>query len=71
MLHQIRKMIGLIMAINRGLANSQFIAEALTENYVYLPIAPGLGLVLEEQHFDNYNKKFTSDGTREVCVIFT
>ncbi|XP_071552121.1 pseudouridylate synthase 1 homolog isoform X2 [Panulirus ornatus] len=64
-LHQIRKMIGLIMAISRGLADANFITEALTENYVNLPIAPALGLVLEEQHFDYYNKKFGSDGIHE------
>lgn len=60
LLHQIRKMVGLVIAIRRGLASTDFISRALTKEYAYLPIAPGLGLVLEDQHFDYYNKKLAS-----------
>ncbi|XP_047494143.1 tRNA pseudouridine synthase A-like isoform X1 [Penaeus chinensis] len=62
MLHQIRKMIGLVMAICRGLASKDVISKAWMKDRVDLPIAPGLGLVLEEPHYDKYNKKYGSDG---------
>lgn len=62
MLHQIRKMIGLVMAICRGLASKDVITKAWMKDRVDLPIAPGLGLVLEEPHYDKYNKKYGSDG---------
>lgn len=65
MLHQIRKMIALTIAISRGLASSDTIIRSFKEGFVDLPIAPAHGLVLEEQHFHNYNKKYASDGTRE------
>jgi len=59
MIHQIRKMIGLTIAVIRGLAESTIITKALdNNNNVDVPKAPGLGLVLEEVHYDWYNKKF-------------
>lgn len=66
MLHQIRKMIGLVMAICRGLASKDVITKAWMKDRVDLPIAPGLGLVLEEPHYDKYNKKYGSDGIHVV-----
>lgn len=69
LLHQIRKMVALVMAIRRGLASIDFISQAFTRDYSFLPIAPGLGLVLEDQHFDYYNKKHGSrEAFLEVCV---
>ncbi|XP_071549398.1 pseudouridylate synthase 1 homolog [Panulirus ornatus] len=65
MLHQIRKMIGLAMAISRGLASADIIARAWGKDRVDVPIAPGLGLVLEEPHYDKYNKRYGSDGIHE------
>ena len=32
---------------------------------VDVPKAPGLGLVLEQLHYDAYNKKYGSDGFHE------
>lgn len=64
MMHQIRKMIGLAMSITRGLAPSSLLLEALSHSKVCTPKAPGLGLVLEQPHYDNYNKKFGQDGQR-------
>ncbi|XP_042222917.1 tRNA pseudouridine synthase A-like isoform X2 [Homarus americanus] len=65
LLHQIRKMIALTMVICRGLAKPDLILRAFKEDFIDLPIAPALGLVLEDQHFDHYNKKYASYGTRE------
>ncbi|XP_045110071.1 tRNA pseudouridine synthase A-like isoform X2 [Portunus trituberculatus] len=65
MLHQIRKMVGLAMAISRGLVGSEVIARAWKESRLDVPIAPGLGLVLEEPHYNKYNKRYGSDGIHE------
>uniref|UniRef100_A0A0P4W3T8 Pseudouridylate synthase 1 homolog n=1 Tax=Scylla olivacea TaxID=85551 RepID=A0A0P4W3T8_SCYOL len=65
MLHQIRKMVGLAMAISRGLVGPEVIARAWRESRLDVPIAPGLGLVLEEPHYNKYNKRYGSDGIHE------
>ena len=69
MLHQIRKMVGLAMAISRGLVGSEVIARAWKESRLDVPIAPGLGLVLEEPHYHKYNKRYGSDGIHEVFML--
>lgn len=48
MLHQIRKMVGLAIAVVRGLAPESVISKAWQEDRLDIPVAPGLGLVLEE-----------------------
>lgn len=65
MLHQIRKMVGLIIAIAKGLAKDDLIEKAYQTERLDIPMAPGLGLVLEEVHYDRYNIKFGKDGIHE------
>lgn len=65
MLHQIRKMVGVIIAICRGVAKIDVIEHSWQHDRLDLPIAPGLGLVLEEVHYDKYNEKFGNDGMHE------
>lgn len=65
MLHQIRKMVGVVIAICRGVTNIDVIENSWLEERLDLPIAPGLGLVLEEVHYDKYNEKFGNDGMHE------
>lgn len=65
MLHQIRKMIGLVIAIMKGYVNEDVIERSWGEEKVDVPKAPGLGLVLERVHFDRYNKRFGGDGLHE------
>lgn len=65
MLHQIRKMVGVIIAICRGVAKHDVIERSWQPDRLDLPIAPGLGLVLEEVHYDKYNGKFGNDGMHE------
>lgn len=49
MLHQIRKMIGILMAISRGFVTADYINKAFLANEsLHLPVAPGLGLLLEQ-----------------------
>ncbi|XP_074641522.1 pseudouridylate synthase 1 homolog [Tubulanus polymorphus] len=68
MLHQIRKMIGLMIAIVRGLASMDVISKAWGPAKVDIPKAPGLGLMLEQVHYDSYNKKYGYDGMHEPLI---
>uniref|UniRef100_A0A3Q2QIP8 Pseudouridylate synthase 1 homolog n=1 Tax=Fundulus heteroclitus TaxID=8078 RepID=A0A3Q2QIP8_FUNHE len=65
MLHQIRKMIGLVIAVIKGYAKEQVMERSWGQEKVDVPKAPGLGLVLERVHFDRYNKRFGGDGLHE------
>ncbi|XP_030370489.1 tRNA pseudouridine synthase A isoform X2 [Scaptodrosophila lebanonensis] len=62
MLHQIRKMVGLAIAIVRGNATATTLERALTEERLDLPMAPGLGLVLDTVHYERYNERYGKDG---------
>ncbi|KAF6200247.1 hypothetical protein GE061_006550 [Apolygus lucorum] len=66
MLHQIRKMVGLAIAVVRGCCSESVITKAWAEEKLDIPIAPGLGLVLEEVHYDRYNQRYGSDGMHEA-----
>lgn len=65
MLHQIRKMIGLVIAVVKGYAKEEVMERSWGPEKVDIPKAPGLGLVLERVHFDRYNKRFGGDGLHE------
>ncbi|XP_029372010.1 pseudouridylate synthase 1 homolog isoform X2 [Echeneis naucrates] len=65
MLHQIRKMIGLVIAVIKGYAKEDVMERSWGQQKVDVPKAPGLGLVLERVHFDHYNKRFGGDGLHE------
>lgn len=65
MLHQIRKMIGLVIAVIKGYVTESVIERSWGMEKVDVPKAPGLGLVLERVHFDAYNKRFGGDGLHE------
>ncbi|GMT32940.1 hypothetical protein PFISCL1PPCAC_24237, partial [Pristionchus fissidentatus] len=59
MLHQIRKMMGMMISIVREMQ----IPSALKKSFVCadrmdVPKAPGLGLLLERLHYDKYDKQF-------------
>uniref|UniRef100_A0A1I8P769 Pseudouridylate synthase 1 homolog n=2 Tax=Stomoxys calcitrans TaxID=35570 RepID=A0A1I8P769_STOCA len=62
MLHQIRKMVGLSIAIVRGHSEIATLERALTEERLDLPMAPGLGLVLDTVHYERYNERYGQDG---------
>ncbi|KTG39448.1 hypothetical protein cypCar_00027681 [Cyprinus carpio] len=66
MMHQIRKMIGLVIAVVKGYVDEGVIERSWGEDKVDVPKAPGLGLVLEKVHFDRYNKRFGGDGIHET-----
>ncbi|GFX47052.1 tRNA pseudouridine synthase A [Trichonephila clavipes] len=66
MLHQIRKMIGLTIAIIKKLTDLSILSKVWDSERIDIPKAPGLGLMLEELHYDWYNKKYGSDGIHEA-----
>ncbi|UXI20133.1 BCL-6 corepressor [Sarcoptes scabiei] len=68
MLHQIRKMIGLAIAIMNGFTDRNSLERAFSSERIDVPIAPGLGLYLEDIHFDRYNKKYGGDGIHQPIL---
>eukprot|EP00049_Salpingoeca_infusionum_P012601 m.231666 g.231666 ORF g.231666 m.231666 type:complete len:588 (+) comp15221_c0_seq4:2-1765(+) len=58
MLHQIRKMIGMAVAVTRGYAEMKHVFLSFNKAHVDVPKIPGIGLLLDCPLFDNYNKKF-------------
>ncbi|ERM96301.1 hypothetical protein AMTRI_Chr09g35040 [Amborella trichopoda] len=68
MLHQIRKMVGLAVAIMRGCAPDSMIATALRKDLrINVPTAPELGLFLDECLYTSYNQKW-SDSHEELSL---
>lgn len=65
MMHQIRKMIGLAIAVVKGFATEDHLKRSMEEPFMDVPKAPGLGLMLEEVHFERYNRKYGGDGHHE------
>ncbi|CAH7674860.1 pseudouridine synthase [Phakopsora pachyrhizi] len=57
MLHQIRKMIGLLILMCRTRTPPSILPELYGPVKVGIPKAPGLGLILQSPHFNGYNKK--------------
>ncbi|XP_058823091.1 pseudouridylate synthase 1 homolog [Topomyia yanbarensis] len=66
MLHQIRKMVGLTLAVVRGVTPAETIIKAFDEVRYGVPTAPGLGLVLSRIHYEKYNARYGQDGCHEV-----
>lgn len=66
MIHQIRKMVGLALAIFRGLTPIATLERAFTSERLDIPKAPGLGLVLDQVHYDRYNNRYGTDGIHET-----
>ena len=59
MLHQIRKMIGLAVALMRGVAGAYVLPDALSPAIdVHLQLAPEGGLFLERCLFEAYNARW-------------
>ncbi|KAJ1965194.1 tRNA pseudouridine synthase 1 [Dipsacomyces acuminosporus] len=60
MLHQIRKMVGLIILMARSGTPLRLMDELFSGPRVNVPKAPGLGLLLEQPVFDAFNKRVAS-----------
>ncbi|XP_046750450.1 tRNA pseudouridine synthase A isoform X2 [Diprion similis] len=66
MLHQIRKMVALVIAIVRTQTSQETLNTAFGQERLDIPKAPSLGLVLDQVHYDRYNKRYSSDGIHEA-----
>ncbi|PWN48874.1 pseudouridine synthase [Violaceomyces palustris] len=64
MLHQIRKMIGLLVLVARTNAPPSLIPETYGPARIHVPKAPGLGLLLEEPLFGGYNQRIAENNRR-------
>lgn len=62
MLHQIRKMIGLVIGVVRGYASEDTIRQSWGPHKIDVPTAPALGLMLDQLHYDKYDRKYGKDG---------
>ncbi|KFD57293.1 hypothetical protein M513_01804, partial [Trichuris suis] len=58
LIHQIRKMIGLCISIVRGHCTEDYMKSVWLPERVRIPMAPALGLLLEEPYFTYYNQRF-------------
>ncbi|XP_030527293.2 tRNA pseudouridine synthase A [Rhodamnia argentea] len=68
MLHQIRKMMGLVVAIMRNCAPETLITNALQKDInINVPTAPEVGLYLDECFFTSYNNKW-KDSHEELSM---
>lgn len=56
MMHQIRKMMGLLLAVVRGVTDRSIYDMVFTDRPINCPTAPGLGLVLNRLHFDAHDR---------------
>ncbi|RPB02019.1 pseudouridine synthase [Choiromyces venosus 120613-1] len=65
MMHQIRKMVGMLMMVVRTGCPLERIREACGPRVVSIPKAPSLGLLLESPVFDAYNRKAERDFQKE------
>lgn len=68
MLHQIRKMVGLTLAVVREITTEDTILEAFKELRIDVPMAPGLGLVLgiHSYKLPNFDNRSESN---EIFII--
>lgn len=65
MMHQIRKMIGLILAVTREVIDSSIFDRVFTDTVINCPTSPALGLVLNRQYYDEYDRNYGSNGQYE------
>lgn len=69
MLHQIRKMVGAAVAVCRGVWSVDDLRGALTSMAsVPTPMAPELGLFLDECVFDSYNSRWAANDHAAVAL---
>ncbi|CAG8526469.1 4152_t:CDS:10 [Funneliformis caledonium] len=66
MLHQIRKMVSLIIMIVRTRTPTSLIANTFTQVKINIPKAPALGLLLERPVFNSYNRKSKDQGKEVI-----
>ncbi|KAL1918204.1 uncharacterized protein VTP21DRAFT_3470 [Calcarisporiella thermophila] len=66
MLHQIRKMVGLIILLIRSGSPLDLIPRTFQHDRINIPKAPGIGLLLERPVFSSFNKKCKENGREQI-----
>ena len=66
MMHQIRKMVGMVALVVRCGCDPRRIYEAMGSDSFSIPKAPSLGLLLERTLFDSYNKRAGTEFGKEA-----
>jgi len=70
MYHQIRKIVGMTIAVMRKAAPEGHLLKSFAKLRIDVPRAPGLGLILDEVKLGRYNKKGGEDGVH-IPLIWT
>ena len=65
MMHQIRKMVGMVALIVRCGCDPKRLTESLGSESISIPKAPSLGLLLERPVFDSYNKRAKNELSKD------
>ncbi|ORY01221.1 pseudouridine synthase [Basidiobolus meristosporus CBS 931.73] len=68
MIHQIRKMVGLVILMARTNTPLSLMKKTFEEKKINIPKAPGIGLLLEKPVFGSYNKK--AQGMGRDAIVF-
>ncbi|KIW15775.1 tRNA pseudouridine(38-40) synthase [Exophiala spinifera] len=66
MMHQIRKMVAMVALVVRCGCDPSRINDSLGPDNISIPKAPSLGLLLERPVFDSYNRRATSEMSKEA-----
>ncbi|TRY76985.1 hypothetical protein TCAL_15913 [Tigriopus californicus] len=61
-------MIGMMISVMRGYTTEATIEATWAKDRIDIPRGPGLGLMLNEVHYERYNKRFGSDGIHEALT---
>ena len=69
MMHQIRKMVGMVALLVRCGSPLERIPQSYGKMRMAIPKAPGLGLLLERPVFENYNRKADGHGRQSIDFV--
>ncbi|KNC71386.1 hypothetical protein SARC_16075, partial [Sphaeroforma arctica JP610] len=71
MLHQIRKMVGMMVLVCKGTGiDKSIISKSFKNQKISVPTAPALGLLLEKCFFDHYNEKLGKTGGETKQILW-
>lgn len=62
-------MIGLTIAVVRGETGKTTIDRSFGHDTIDVPMAPGLGLVLDKIHYEKYDQRYGDDGIHEPLIF--
>lgn len=69
LLHQIRKMVAVLVARARGRLDAELFKRTLGPDLVSLPMAPAAGLLMHGCHYEQYDNKWGGQDGREALAL--